>query len=148
MLAFVLRWEFCMITEIIHKMFDLWCFFIQCWLGIKLRRNISLAEHEIGFGYAAIYTEHTITQACRLVAVLSKTQEDNKVYYMTFSLLFYLEKITVGVFRSSAAGYKYNYRPFFLLTAPNDKHKNIYTFNSKGPHFFYWPEWNEKALHK
>lgn len=76
--------------------------FLQSCLGIKLRRNISLAEHEIGFGYAASCTGDTITPACPLVAALSTTREDNKVYYTTVSLLLYLEKITVGAFSSSA----------------------------------------------
>lgn len=138
-----------MITEIIQTFVTcggFFCvFFKQSWLGIKLQTNTSLAEHEIGFGYAAFCTQHTITQACPLVAALSRTHEDNKVHYTTDSLLLYLEQTTVGAFSSSVAGYKYD-RPISILSAPNDKQKNIYTFNSTARIF--WSEWDEKALHK
>lgn len=42
--------------------------------------NISLAEHEIGFRYAAFCTEHAITQAWPLVVTLSRNQD---LYYTT-----------------------------------------------------------------
>lgn len=84
--AYFVSWcEFCMIIKIIQTFVTCGVFFNTALAWNQIMEKYLSGRAWDWFGYAAFCTEYIITQACPSVGALSKTHEDDNIYYINIS---------------------------------------------------------------